>query len=122
MEAPEKHQQKVLTGSSSDSQMKWVKKLQRRWEVTASQVFIILTVFACTGFTVMFLKEPILSMIKPPEERNWMFTVGYYLLILPVYNLFLLIYGFIFGQFTFFWNFEKRFFARMARGFRRKEN
>jgi len=42
-----------------------------------------------------------------------MFTVLYYVLILPVYNLFLLIYGALFGQFKFFWAFEKRFFGRL---------
>jgi hypothetical protein len=36
-------------------------------------------------------------------------------LILPVYNVFLLFYGFVFGQFRFFWNFEKRFFSRFSR-------
>ncbi len=41
------------------------------------------------------------------------FSVLYYILILPVYNVFLLIYGALFGQFKFFWEFEKRFFKRM---------
>jgi hypothetical protein len=34
-------------------------------------------------------------------------------LILPVYNVLLLFYGAIFGQFRFFWDFEKRFFNRL---------
>ena len=40
-------------------------------------------------------------------------SVIYYILILPIYNIFLLLYGFIFGQFRFFWDFEKRFFNRI---------
>ena len=74
---------------------------------------IILVVFACTGFTVMFLKDPLLSLVAPVEERNWVFSVVYYLLILPIYNLILLVYGFLFGQFRFFWAFEKRMFSRL---------
>lgn len=41
------------------------------------------------------------------------FTYSYYWLILPIYNLVLLFYGALFGQFRFFWNFEKRFFSRI---------
>jgi hypothetical protein len=37
-------------------------------------------------------------------------------LILPVYNVILLIYGAIFGQLRFFWEFEKRFFMRIVGG------
>ena len=93
----------------------WVQKLQKRWGVSASQVFIILLVFACTGFTVMFLKKPIVALFTENGEQPLLFSVIYYILILPIYNLILLIYGFIFGQFKFFWAFEKRFFKRMLR-------
>lgn len=75
------------------------------------QVLVILLVFACTGFTVAFLKRPILSLFD--SSGNIWFSVVYYLLILPVYNLLLLVYGFVFGQFRFFYEFEKRFFRRI---------
>jgi hypothetical protein len=92
----------------------WFQKLQTRWKVTPLQVILILIVFACTGFTVLFLKGPILSLIGPEEDRTIWHSVFYYLLILPIYNIILLIYGFIFGQFNFFWEFEKRMFRRMV--------
>ncbi len=91
----------------------WVQKLQARWNVSATQVFIILLVFACTGFTVMFLKKPVVSFFVEDGEKSILFSVIYYIFILPIYNLILLIYGFIFGQFKFFWAFEKRFFRRI---------
>jgi len=40
--------------------------------------------------------------------------VVYYILILPVYNVILLLYGFVFGQFRFFLDFEKRFLKRLT--------
>jgi hypothetical protein len=100
----------------------WFKKLQARWNVTALQAVIILLVFACTGFTVLFLKEPILSLLGAGEERNFWHSFFYYLLILPVYNVILLFYGFIFGQFRFFWEFEKRMFRRMTSSVNRNSN
>lgn len=92
---------------------RWVGRLRDRWGVGTAQVFIILLVFACTGFTVMFLKRPVVSFFAGEGEQPVLFTVLYYVLILPVYNVILLIYGALFGQFRFFWAFEKRFFARL---------
>jgi hypothetical protein len=92
----------------------WIEKLQQRWKVKgAFQVGIILLVFACTGVTVLFLKAPLFSYLFNGNPMPLWATIVYYILILPVYNIILLIYGFIFGQFRFFWNFEKRFFARI---------
>jgi hypothetical protein len=73
-------------------------------------VVIVLLVFACTGFTVMFLKKPILKLLG--TDSSTLASVAYYLLILPIYNIILLVYGFVFGQFRFFWEFEKRFIRR----------
>jgi hypothetical protein len=89
-------------------------KLQKRWGLkSGGQVLVVLVVFACTGFTVMFLKEPILSLIAAKEERTWVFTTLYYILIFPVYFIILLAYGFLFGQGKFFWGFVKKTFQRM---------
>lgn len=93
----------------------WLHKLEKRWQVSSIQALLILVVFACTGFTILFLKRPALSLFVDENERTWVFTLIYYLLILPVYNIILLIYGFIFGQFRFFWEFEKRMFRRIFR-------
>lgn len=79
------------------------------------QVAIVLLVFACTGFTVVFIKRPILSYLFEGGPMPLWASVLYYILILPIYNIFLLIYGFVFGQFSFFWEFEKRFFRRTFR-------
>jgi hypothetical protein len=100
--------------------MSWIQKLQTRWKVnSAFQVGIILLVFACTGFTVVFLKRPLFQYWFGDGSIPIIASVIYYILILPVYNTFLLFYGFIFGQFRFFWNFEKRFFARIISIFKK---
>lgn len=79
------------------------------------QVILILTVFIFTGSTVVWIKRPILNFLLDGSAMPWWASVLYYVLILPVYNVFLLFYGFVFGQFSFFWNFEKRFFDRLLR-------
>jgi hypothetical protein len=98
----------------------WIEKLKQRWNVkSAWQVIVILIVFACTGFTVLFIKRPLLSWLAGEEGNSALGTVLYYIFILPVYNILLLGYGFLFGQFAFFWSFERRmlerFFTRVKR-------
>jgi len=86
--------------------MSWISKLQLRWKVeSVVQVILILLVFACTGLTVVYLMKPVLKSFFGVNVPPWAKAV-YYVLILPVYNIFLLLYGFVFGQFQFFWNFE----------------
>ena len=94
--------------------MNWIDRLQNRWKVKgAFQVIVILVVFACTGFTILFLKRPLFSFLFNEGPIPLWVTIVYYILILPIYNMFLLFYGLIFGQFRFFWDFEKRFFGRI---------
>lgn len=98
----------------------WIEKLKSRWKLkSAWQVVIVLIVFACTGFTVLFLKKPLLTFLAGDEGNSTLATVLYYIFILPIYNILLLGYGFLFGQFSFFWDFEKRmmerFFTRVKR-------
>ena len=95
----------------------YLERLKNKWNLKSiGQVVVVLIVFACTGFSVMFLKKPITEWIyAEPGASRTLFSVLYWILILPVYNLLLLFYGFIFGQFKFFWEFEKRFFKRMFR-------
>jgi riboflavin transporter FmnP len=94
--------------------MSWIEKLKARWNLKNGwQVLLILIVFACTGFTVLFIKKPILNFLAGSSGDSATATILYYIFILPLYNVLLLFYGFVFGQFTFFWAFEKRMFGRI---------
>lgn len=94
--------------------MSWLEKLKTRWGLNSiGQVVIVLIVFACTGTTVVLIKKPLLAFLTGGAGMQWWMTVLYYVLILPFYNVLLLAYGFIFGQFAFFWNYEKKFFRRI---------
>lgn len=94
--------------------MSWIERLQSRWKVKSGlQVLLILVVFACTGFTVLFIKRPLFDILFPSGVKPVWASVLYWVLILPVYNVFLLMYGYVFGQFHFFWEFEMRFINRI---------
>jgi hypothetical protein len=94
----------------------WLSRLQTRWGLpTLNQTILVLIVFACTGFTVLFLKKPIFWVLGIDKVlTGWLGTIIYLVVILPLYQIILLVYGFIFGQFRFFWEFEKKMFRRMS--------
>jgi hypothetical protein len=102
--------------------MKWIEKLRNRWKLdSAWQVLVVLLVFACTGFTILFLKKPILNFLAGEQGNTTLASILYYIFILPLYNVILLAWGFIFGQFRFFWDFEKRFVERFFSWFKRQK-
>ncbi len=99
-----------------------IQKLKARWDLNSGlQVVLVLLVFTCTGFSVMFLKEPLYQLVGIDEQTSAWIRIPFYLIaVLPIYQVVLLFYGFIFGQFRFFWNFEKRMFERMFSRKRKK--
>lgn len=97
-----------------------MKKLKERWGVTSNkQIVIIFTVFAITGFSSLQLAKPFLALIGIPDtfEPHWLYRVLRLLLIFPIYQIILVFVGYIFGQFSFFWEFEKKMLVRLKLGF-----
>jgi len=82
---------------------------------------MVLIVFAFTGSTVLFLKPLVFGLVGLESIKGVWGVLLYILLIFPLYQILILIYGFIFGQFAFFWNWEKQFFYRMGRLFKKRK-
>ncbi|WP_158855788.1 DUF6787 family protein [Lunatibacter salilacus] len=102
--------------TGEDPRDTWLQKLQYKWKLKSIwQVILVLIVFACTGMTVLYIKKPIFALLGVDMSTGGFYkTVLYLLLVLPLYQVFLLIYGFIFGQFSFFWEKEKQFLRRIT--------
>ena len=49
-------------------------RLAKRWGVSPSRVTIILVVFACTGFTVVYLKRPLIDLVAGDGEKPLWFS------------------------------------------------
>ena len=95
-------------------------KLKQRWNITSNwQLAIIFIVFAITGSTAAYLSKPIMLLIGITKENlHWTIYWPLRILILfPIYQILLVIIGAIFGQFKFFWDFEKKMLYRMKLGF-----
>lgn len=98
------------------SKPNFLERLKSKWQLNSLlQVVLVLIVFALTGFTILFIKKPIFDFLGVSMERGGFWkTVLYLLLVLPLYQVILLIWGFVFGQFRFFWEKEVQFLKRIS--------
>ena len=94
-----------------------------RWGVTSWwQIFIIFVVFGLTGSSSVFIGKSVMNFLGISDNTDdWLRIPSRILIVFIVYQLLLLWIGFLFGQFKFFWNFEKKMFGRIAGLFKRKE-
>jgi hypothetical protein len=93
--------------------------LKQRWGLTSNfQLTLIIIVFAITGSASAWLSKPFclwLGITK--DDLGYWFTPIRLLLIFPIYQVLLVAIGFLFGQFKFFWAFEKKMLKSMGLGF-----
>jgi manganese efflux pump family protein len=97
-----------------------MENFKQRWHIKSNwQLIIIFIVFAITGTTSSILSKPILAFFGITKDviSGWLYYPLYIVLIFPVYQILLVFFGFIFGQFTFFWAFEKKFLRSLRLGF-----
>ena len=97
-----------------------MKKLKERWNVSSNwQLTIIFIVFAITGSTAAYLSKPVTTALGITKENLslWLYWPIRLIVIFPVYQVLLVVLGALFGQFQFFWEFEKKMLNRMKLGF-----
>lgn len=104
------------------TKQKFLDRLKAKWNLQSNlQVTLILIVFACTGFSVLFVKPLLFKLVGFENVTGWQSTALYLLLIFPMYQVLLLVYGFIFGQFAFFLDKEKKLLRAIGRLFTGKK-
>ena len=92
-------------------------KLKERWGIESNfQIAIILIVFAVTGSTASYIGKPFLGFLNiTPETYNSVIYWTLRMVILFIMYQFLLVFfGWLFGQYSFFWNFEKKMLSRIG--------
>lgn len=84
-------------------------KLKAKWKVNGTQLFLILCTFAVTGSTTAYLSRTIPDWVGFTEDTSfvWKLLLRLFILIFG-YQIIILIVSVFFGQFRFFWNYEKK--------------
>ena len=98
--------------------MSWIQKLKERWGIASNfQIVLILIVFTINGTFATWIAKPITEFVGISSETTslWIYYPVRILLIFLIYQLTLLIFAFVFGQFKFFWGLKKKMFARFGR-------
>jgi len=97
-----------------------MEKLKQRWGIESNfQIIVIFVVFAVTGSAATKVAGPVTELIGLDKETTnaWFYWIIRILLIFPIYQVLLVAFGWLFGQFKFFWNFEKKMLRRLGLGF-----
>ncbi|RYG51765.1 MAG: hypothetical protein EOO01_07900 [Chitinophagaceae bacterium] len=99
----------------------FIKRMQEKWGVKGPvQVILICMAFACTGMSVVAIRPQLFNLLHVTQaEPMWLKTVLYLIFIFPLYQIMLLGYGFLFGQFSFFWEKEKKLIRAISKPFRK---
>ncbi|WP_412985211.1 DUF6787 family protein [Pontimicrobium sp. IMCC45349] len=95
------------------------KKLENKWIVDYKWEMIrIFIVFAITGTSSVFVGRPIVKLIGITKENlnPVLYWILYIIIGLIFYQILLVCIGWLFGQFNFFWNFEKKMLRRFGLG------
>ena len=78
-------------------------------------LIIIFVIFALSGSGSLFISSPILDSLNLRDVISFypLYVFVRILIIIPVYQLLLIIIAIVFGEFDYFWKFEKKFLQRI---------
>ena len=78
------------------------------------QLIIVFIVFGISGTVSVFVSNPILNYLNYDEyiKSSFLKFILNILIIFPVYQIILIFVGTLFGQFNYFWAFQKKFFYK----------
>jgi formyltetrahydrofolate-dependent phosphoribosylglycinamide formyltransferase len=84
------------------------KRLQQKWGISGAQFWVIFVAFGLTGITTAFITRYITDWIGLTKETFWLWEVLVRIIMLLFgYQVVLLTYGALLGQWAFFWKYEK---------------
>ena len=94
-----------------------IKYLKDKWNLKSNfQLVIILIVFAITGSGSLYISKPLMEFLSISSENMnvYLYCILIFIILTVVYQFFLLLVAFVFGQFNWFWNFEKKILKKMG--------
>tara|TARA_B100001778_G_C18360698_1_gene526242 strand:+ start:212 stop:520 length:309 start_codon:yes stop_codon:yes gene_type:complete len=101
-----------------------MEKIRNFFKVKSNyQLLIINIVFAITGTSSLLLADYILDMllINQDHYNAFFYWATRIILILPIYQILLIVFGFLFGEFSYFWSMEKKTLNRLALFFKKNK-
>lgn len=96
---------------------KFIQRMKKKYKVsTTLDLFIIMAVFSLAGMAIVWVKNPIFHLLGITTTTPFVLKfLAWLAVIFPAYQINLLIFGFLFGQFPFFWEREKNLWKFLLR-------
>ena len=90
-------------------------KLKNKWHITSEfQYWVIMVVFSLAGSSVVYIKRPVFAYAGIGPETPFLLKFLMWLVVVfPGYQVLLMFWGTVLGQFRFVWWFEKKMLRRM---------
>lgn len=89
--------------------MNYFEHLKHKWNIRSNwDVFVICIVFSLAGMMILHERRPVFYLLGiTPETPMWIKVCVYIPIVIPLYQINLLVFGFLLGQFDFFWEKQK---------------
>ena len=97
--------------------LKLFKVLEKRWILNYKWEMIrVFIVFAVTGSSSLYVGKPIIRLLGITKENlnPILYWILFIIIGLIFYQILLVTFGWLFGQFNFFWEFEKKMLRRFG--------
>ena len=95
-------------------------RFKKKWNINSNfQLIMILIVFSVAGSSTLYVRKFVFNWLGVTADTSlWIKVPLYVIIIFPAYQVLLLLFGTLLGQFKFAWEFEKKVFSRFK--FRKK--
>ncbi len=90
-----------------------LQRLKKHWEVGNKELFLIICTFAITGTFTAWLSKKVAEWLFL-EKFGPAWWLSKLLVLVFGYQIIILIVGFTFGMFPFFWKYEKKILGRFG--------
>lgn len=99
-------------------------KFKIKWNIKSNwQLTIIFIVFSVTGSAAMIVRKFVFEWIGITSETSlWLKIPLYILILIPAYQILLIVVGTVFGQYRFFYEFQKKSIGRFYRKKKKDKN
>lgn len=90
-------------------------KIKNRWGVEdGGHLALILLIFTISGLTALYVRKLAFEWLGFGQHTPlWEEAVAWILFVIPSYNVVLLLYSSLLGQFDFFWRFQRDNYLRI---------
>lgn len=90
------------------------RKLQERWGLSTRTFWIVFLAFGLTGTTTAFLTRYVTQWLGMDAHSEWYYRLAVRVFMLLFgYQVILLSYGFLLGQWAFFWKYELKLLRKL---------